>query len=100
MITPISKLPSLVPETSIDKLDGERKKAGNLFADVFKNAIDNVKDTETDVARKEYLLATGQLDNPAELMIAQTKSAVAVDILVQMRNKAVEAYSELTRMNL
>ena len=33
-------------------------------------------------------------------MIAGTKSAMAVDFLIQLRNKAQDAYSELTRMSL
>ena len=50
--------------------------------------------------KAQYLLATGQLDNPAEVTIANTKAAAAVDLLVQLRNKAVEAYSELMRISL
>ena len=48
----------------------------------------------------EYLLATGQLDNPAALMVASSKSELAVSLLVQLRNKAQDAYSELTRISL
>ena len=58
-----------------------------MFADIFKSAIDNVK-------------TTGQMDNPAEATIAATKAAAAVELLVQLRNKALDAYSELTRINL
>ena len=32
-----------------------------------------MKQTDADKVQVEYLLATGQLDNPAELMIASTK---------------------------
>ena len=50
--------------------------------------------------RAEYLLATGQLDNPAELTIAGTKAQLSVDLLVQLRNKALDAYTELNRISL
>lgn len=70
------------------------------FADVFRWAIDNVKETDAAMNEAQYLLATGQLDNPAEVSIANTKASVAVDVLIQLRNKAVEAYNELMRISL
>lgn len=48
----------------------------------------------------DYLLATGQLDNPAQSTIAGTKYQMAVKLLVQLRNRALDAYSELTRINM
>lgn len=73
---------------------------GGLFTDVFKSAIQNVRDTDAEKTQAEYLLATGQLDNPAEMMIAMTKAHSSVDLLVQLRNKALDAYSEITRISI
>lgn len=74
--------------------------SGGMFADIFQTAIDNVKTTDTDMNEAQYLLATGQLDNPAEATIAATKATAAVELLIQLRNKALDAYSELTRISL
>lgn len=71
-----------------------------MFADIFETAIRNVRETDAEKNRAEYLLATGQLDNPAELTIAGTKAQLSVDLLVQLRNKALDAYTELTRISL
>lgn len=71
-----------------------------IFADIFQTAIDNVKTTDADYSEAQYLLATGQLDNPAEMMIAMTKAHSSVDLLVQLRNKALDAYSEITRISI
>ena len=71
-----------------------------IFADIFRQAVENVKTTDAEKNRAEYLLATGQLDNPAELTIASTKAQLSVDLLVQLRNKALEAYSEVNRISL
>ncbi|MDR3766566.1 MAG: flagellar hook-basal body complex protein FliE [Butyricicoccus sp.] len=71
-----------------------------IFADVFQYAIDNVKQTDAEKNQAEYLLATGQLDNPATLSIASTKAQLSVELLVQLRNKALDAYSEITRMSI
>ena len=71
-----------------------------LFKDVFADAIQNVKDTDAEVVQTQYLLATGQLDNPAATSIASTKNEIAVNLLIQLRNKALDAYSELTRLSI
>lgn len=97
MITPISQISAITEDKSIQQVGGS---SGGMFKSVFQAAIDNVKNTEAEVVKNEYLMATGQLDNPAILSIAETKSAIAVDLLVQMRNKATEAYSELMRISL
>jgi len=73
---------------------------GGSFADIFRWAVDNVRETDAEMNKAQYLLATGQLDNPAEVSIANTKAGAAVDLLIQLRNKAVEAYSELMRISL
>lgn len=71
-----------------------------IFADIFQTAINNVKTTDADMNEAQYILATGQLDNPAEATIAAAKATSAVELLVQLRNKALDAYSELTRISL
>ena len=99
MISAIDQLSALSGTKLTQNVNASQDAAG-MFTSVFQQAIDNVKETEADVAQAEYLMATGQLDNPAVLTIAETKSALAVDMLVQMRNKALDAYTELTRINL
>ena len=77
---------------------GEKGDAGSFFS-VFQDAIDAVKTTDAEKNKEEYRLATGNLDNPADLTIASTKAELSVDLLVQLRNKALDAYSELMRIS-
>ena len=87
-------------------LDAETHEAGRKenpaipFADIFQSAVESVRETDAAKNEAEYLLATGQLDNPAELTIAATQAAVSVELLVQLRNKAIDAYSELMRISM
>ena len=68
--------------------------------DIFDAAVDAVKETDATKTQMEYLMATGQLDNPAALSIASTKAQLSVQLLVQLRNRALDAYNELVRINL
>lgn len=73
---------------------------GSLFGAIFRSAIDSVKETNAEKVQAQYLMATGQLDDPSSLAITATKEAAALDLVIQLRNRALEAYSELTRINL
>lgn len=88
------------PAVSGKTQDDTGEAGTGVFADIFQTAIDNVKTTDAEKNQAEYLLATGQLDDPAELTIASTKAQLSVDLLVQLRNKALDAYSELSRISL
>lgn len=71
----------------------------NSFLGVFQNAWNNVTETRNDYSNEQYLLATGQTDDPHRVMIAASKAELSVELLVQLRNKSLEAYDQLMRTN-
>ena len=81
----------------------EQTKQGNpsvSFADIFRSAINEVAEAQNQVANAEYLLTTGQLDNPAYATIAIAKAELSVSMLAQLRTKALDAYNELMRISM
>lgn len=70
------------------------------FTDIFRSAIKEVQDAQNEVANADYLLATGQLDNPAYATIAIAKAELSVSMLAQLRTKALDAYNELMRISM
>ena len=97
-ITPIQIPQSLGSITSAQK--AEQTEGGSLFKDIFGNMIGNVQEAEENLAQQQYMLATGQIDDVHTLGVAASEAQLAMDMLVQMRNKAVEAYNELMRITL
>lgn len=71
----------------------------SVFKDVFANAVNDVKTTEDTLAKEQYLLATGQTDNPHAEPIAAAKAQLAVDLLVALRSTAMQSYSEIMRIS-
>ncbi|MGL5434611.1 MAG: flagellar hook-basal body complex protein FliE [Lachnospiraceae bacterium] len=71
-----------------------------MFQDVFKNVVNQVYETGRDVEQKQYLLAAGQLDDAHSLPIAEAKAALSLDVMISLRNKAMESYNELLKMNI
>lgn len=72
----------------------------SMFTQIFQSMVDNVKQTDAVRNEKYYALVTGQLDNPAEASIAAAQALTATQLLVQLRDRALDAYSELMRISL
>lgn len=78
----------------------EANAGASLFKDIFKNTVNEVRNTQADVEHKQYLLSTGQLDDAHTLPIAEAKAGLAVDMLITLRNKTLESYNELIKINV
>lgn len=100
-ITPIEMM-SFHPimENRTEKVQSENNIENSSFGQIFKGLYTDAKVAETDLVQKQYLLATGQIDDAHQVPIAAAKAELATSILVQVRNKAVESYNELMRINL
>jgi len=93
-IAPLSPLREAAPSEQVQDT------AANGFGDIFKTAIDAVKESDAEKTQLQYLQATGQLDNPVYLNMASSKYELSVSLLVQLRNRALDAYNELIRISL
>ena len=73
---------------------------GGMFRSIFEDAMTEARDASLDFQEKTYLLATGRIDDPHTVQIAASQAQLTVNMLVQLRNKALDAYNELMRINL
>jgi len=70
------------------------------FKNIFESAISDVKKTELELANQQYLLTTGQTDDPSAVTVAAAEAQLSVDMLVSLRTKTLEAYNSLINMQL
>ena len=70
------------------------------FGDILKEAIDNVVETDNAVKAGALKIATGDADALHMLTIDMAKADLALQTLVQIRNKALDAYNEIMRITL
>ena len=96
-ITPIQRMETI---GELKKNENVQQDGGSLFSDIFNNAVNDVKQTQANLEQQQYLLATGQIDDTHTVPIAASEAQMAVDMLVQLRNKAIDAYNELMRISL
>ncbi len=99
-ITPMVPVRSAAELSAPKQTQQPQQAAGGMFADIFHQAINNVKETESALARTQYQLATGQLDDIHSYTIAASKAAAAGELVIQLRSRALDAYNEIMRINL
>jgi flagellar hook-basal body complex protein FliE len=72
--------------------------ADNGFADVLTGAIENVQGAQASADTLAVQAATGDLKDVHDYMIAAQEAALTTEMFVTLKNKAVEAFTEIMRM--
>ncbi|TCK97886.1 flagellar hook-basal body complex protein FliE [Natranaerovirga hydrolytica] len=90
---------------TINQLIGQdnNKDQKTVFGDFFDAAMNRVNETnalekEANDITLDFIL--GETDNIHDVMIAQEKANVALQYTVEIRNKTLDAYNELMRMQI
>jgi flagellar hook-basal body complex protein FliE len=68
------------------------------FAHVLQGYLENVDNTVKQASNLTLKAAAGEIDNTHDVTIASQKAKVALELTVTIRDKAVEAYQEMMRM--
>ncbi|HKG50540.1 MAG TPA: flagellar hook-basal body complex protein FliE [Actinomycetales bacterium] len=72
--------------------------AGASFSTLLSRGLDHLQQTQATSDELATQAATGQLSDPAQYMIASTEAQVTTELTVALRNKAVDAFNEIMRM--
>jgi flagellar hook-basal body complex protein FliE len=70
------------------------------FAGMLSNAVSGLNSQLTGAERLSEQAATGQLADPTSALVAVEKADLAFNTAVQVRNKLVEGWQELSRMQV
>ncbi len=70
------------------------------FADTLKEAITDVNVLQKDSDKKMQDLATGKSTDIPQVMMATEKADIAMRMMVQVRNKIIDAYQEVMKMQV
>lgn len=70
------------------------------FSKVLAAALDDVNKLQEDAKQASINLATGKIQDVSEVMIATEKASLALQLTLQVRNKIVDAYQEVMRMQV
>lgn len=80
---------------------GQSDHAGKSeFLDMLNNGIKEVNSASMEAEKSSMDLVSGKNSNIHETMLAVTKAELGFNMMVQMRNKIIEAYQEVMRMQV
>ena len=70
------------------------------FKDILKDSIESIKQLHIEDEKNTERLAVGEADSLHNVMIDAEKADIAMQLMLQTRNKAIEAYQEIMRMQI
>lgn len=80
----------------VQKSDGEQLSFGQFFQDALRE-VNNLQMQSQEMKKQ---LLTGNVEDIHQVLIAGEKAGVALQLTVQVRNKVIEAYQEIMRMQV
>jgi len=89
------------PLTSGTSAASDSAGASNVsFADVLSDSLKTVEDTDTADKVSALELLAGQSDDLSGLMLDSQKAELSLNLALQIRNKVIDAYNEIMRMQV
>lgn len=76
------------------------KSEGPSFGDLVKNAVRQLNQVQADADAAALQIATGQGGDLHNALITVEEASLAFQLALQVRNKMIEAYQEVMRMQV
>lgn len=74
--------------------------AAEGFGQMLHQALLQVQETEAAAAKASQQLATGEIQDLSQVVIAAEKASITLQYTLAVRNKVLEAYQEIMRMQV
>jgi flagellar hook-basal body complex protein FliE len=97
----IGQIGQIVPglQNGIGNVSSEIKEAGGpSFTELFGKIINATNNLQGEAAQAQQLAATGEAADLHQVMISVEEAGIAMDLLLEIRNKLIDAYQTLVRM--
>ncbi len=86
-----------LPETTNRQDKPEKSEKDQDFGDTLKTFLKEVNQLQAEAADHVEALVTGETVDIHDVMIAMEKASVSFEMVMEIRNKILEAYQELIR---
>ncbi|MDR1021363.1 MAG: flagellar hook-basal body complex protein FliE [Synergistaceae bacterium] len=82
------------------KILKDKKKEARPFSEVLKASIANVNDLQGASDRMIEKMSLGEVEDVSEVSIAVEKAELALRLMIQIRDKLLDAYQQIGRMSV
>ncbi|HET6170996.1 MAG TPA: flagellar hook-basal body complex protein FliE [Gaiellales bacterium] len=101
MTNPITAVGGIgLPPLTTDAPKPASDSASGGFGKALAGALDELTTTQSQATDQAQQLATGQAKDISSVVMSVEKASLELQLAVQLRNKGVEAYQELFRMQV
>ncbi|WP_349410493.1 flagellar hook-basal body complex protein FliE [Pseudalkalibacillus sp. SCS-8] len=90
----------ILPGVASQRIQATPDHARTQLATSFKDMLKQVNDAQLKSDQETKKLITGETDNLHNVMISAEKASITLQTAVEVRNKAIEAYQEIMRMQV
>jgi flagellar hook-basal body complex protein FliE len=73
---------------------------GLAFGKIMKDVVQEAVEAESEATKAIQDFASGSIDNVHDVVMAVGKANMAIQLLVEIRNGVLEAYKELSRVQM
>jgi flagellar hook-basal body complex protein FliE len=95
----IEPVEGLDPQASLAQADGNTQE-GPGFINMLREQIDEVIDIQQQAEVIQQQFTVGQIDDINQVILAVQKADLALNFALALRNKVIEAYQEISRMQI
>jgi flagellar hook-basal body complex protein FliE len=99
-IAPITGLGGIGSNLGVTKTADAGSGGGDSFAGVLGNALGKLDASQTQAAQASQDLATGKATDVSGVVMQVERASLELQLASQVRNKLVDAYSELMRIQV
>lgn len=98
MTSPIAPVQGVAPTGYLENIAGPASTDGSAFATQLSGAVTNLQQLQNTSSELAVKAVTGELDDIHAATIASTRAQVTLELVSTLRNKGVDAFNEIMRM--
>ena len=93
---PLQKLQNELQQPKINQANEQYK----TFTETLKGFVEDVNNLQTEAGRSVEKLLTGEIKDVHDVMVAVEKAGTSFELMMEIRNKMIDAYHEILRMQV
>ena len=97
-VSPVNALSGITETAATSGTQATSSTSGADFAGMLSHGLESVQAAQTKSADLATQVANGTLADPAQYTMAATEASLGLQLTMAIRNKAVEAFQEIMRM--
>ncbi len=97
-VSPINALSGITGMNGVSGTNETSGTSGTDFAGILSKGLESVQAAQSKASDLGVQVANGTLADPAQYTMASTEAALGLQLTMAIRNKAVEAFQEIMRM--